>query len=466
MRVARVSWVCLFAAACWPAAVMAQSVAPVPNAVPSIVKQDSNEPPTSEEVDPPATPQASGATGQPIVAAPAAAPIADPFAGDDTPSRKKANSAFTTSLDLLYVGTYIPDLIYDHDKSSVDNDFFLDGAARWAVTQNASLEARVIVDQNDTKSGSNWSQSSTAVPLEYFYEQQFADQTQILTIGRRDVGWSSGFQWRPADVIDNGFTTKDINIQDPNRYLGVNQVRYEAIQSWFDFTTIVANRDKAFYQGDQLATRISFRSPVDFSLLYAANGDYSKKYGLTVDVLLPWDTTLDLEAVHINIDKGMLDRPMYFGSTLESLSKVSSYQDIYLSLRKFIDDKRQISVEYFHNGSGFKNGLDGLFRDASSGDDARDEASSSILSRQYVGRDYVYAAYTGYIDDWKLQFKPNLLINLDDGSYIGSFSLAREVGSNSELFLNINSYQGRYQTEFGSISHRAGFSMSYLLHLF
>jgi hypothetical protein len=390
----------------------------------------------------------------------------DPFAPSND-SAKDGGSRLSASLDFIYQSNYVPDLVRADEKDQFENQAFLDTVLTWAATDTANFRARGILSYVDKKTGSTTSHRGDAAALEFFYEQQFSEQTQVLSVGRKNIGWSSGFQWRPADLIENGFTTKNVDTLDPNRYRGVDQVQYEAILPAFNFVAILSNHEKRFFKGEQFAAKLGVKSFADFSLMYAKSGSYSRKYGLTVDSNLPWATTFVLEAVHVEIDKDKLIDPFYFGERLESLSGINSYEDIYIGLTKFIDDKRRFSFEYFRNGRGTKSALAGPVSTNPALETPVSKAiNSAIFTEEYLGRNYIYATYTGYIDALKLQVKPNVLINTDDKSYIGSITFKRELGGNSELSLSINTFNGDTESEFGSISRGVGVGASYILHVF
>lgn len=396
---------------------------------------------------------------------PAAASDADPFETlEAVPTSEKAPPRFSRSFDLMYQGSHIPDLISSGGGDHAEKDLFIDAAASWYASENATLSARVVANHEERKSGAASSHRNDVTALEYFYRQQFAGGAQAFTIGRKLVGWSSGFQWRPADLIDNGFSTKSIDIQDPYRYRGVNQVRYELIRPGFDVVAIASNEAKQFFGGNQFAAKLSFKRSADVSLMYAINGDYSRKYGVIVDTNLPWGTTFALEAVHVDIDANMVDDAAHFGRTLESLSGIHSYEDVYLSITKFIDEQRRLSVDYFHNGRGLADASGRKIFAAHAAVGASQTIDPTIFSQQYLGKNYAYVAYTGYVDAWKLQFKPSILMNLGDDSFIGAISLKRELGASAELTLNINTFHGGNSSEFGSITNGVGVGVSYVLH--
>jgi len=388
----------------------------------------------------------------------AEAPTAD--ASDQNPSR------FNPSLKLLYQATYLPDLLSGEGGDQARQDFYLDGAFNWAATQDASLGARIVAKHEDGKAGATTNHSDDATALEYFYRQQFAQATQAVIIGRKTMDWSAGFQWRPADLIDNGFSTKNVNIENPYRYRGVDQLRYELIQPTFEAVAILSNRDRGFFGGDQVAAKLTLKSIADVSLIASVDGEYSRKYGVIVDSNLPWATTLALEAVHVDIDKDKLADAAHFGRTLESLSGISSYEDVYLSLTKFIDDKRRVSLEYFHNGRGFADASSHAAPTAAVADRPPLLIDPAIFEQQYLSRDYVYLACTGYVDAWKLQFKPSVLMNLSDGSYSSAVSVERELSGSSDLTLYVDSFHGSAGSEFGSITHGLGAGVSYVFHFF
>jgi hypothetical protein len=73
--------------------------------------------------------------------------------------------------------------------------------------------------------------------------------------------------------------------------------------------------------------------------------------------------------------------------------------------------------------------------------------------------------YAGYVDAWKLQWTPSLLMNLGDHSYIGSISVERAFLGRSSLVLALSSYHGASGTEFGTISHGVGVSISYVFSI-
>ena len=397
----------------------------------------------------------------------AAAAQPDPFAEARTAGASSENpSHFTPSLKLLYQGTYLPDLLSGEGGDQAQQDFYLDGAFNWAANQDASLGARIVANHEDSKAGPATSHNDDVTALEYFYRQQFAHATQALTIGRKTMDWSAGFQWRPADLIDNGFSTKNVNIENPYRYRGVDQLRYELIQPAFEAVAILSNRDKGFFGGDQVAGKLTLKSIADVSLIASVNGAYSRKYGVIVDSNLPWATTLALEAVHVDIDKDKLTDAAHFGRTLESISGISSYEDVYLSLTRFFDDKRRVSLEYYHNGRGFADASSHAAPIAALADGPPLVIDPAIFEQQYLSRDYAYLAYTGYADAWKLQFKPSVLMNLSDGSYSSAISVERELSGSSDLTLYVDSFHGGADSEFGSVTHGLGAGVSYVFHFF
>lgn len=379
----------------------------------------------------------------------------------------------TTSLDLLYQASYLPKLISIGGVDRTEQDVFIDAAAGFSVSQDATLGARVVANHERRKTGTALSRHNDATALEYYYRKQFAGGAQALTVGRKLIGWSSGFLWRPANLIDNGFSTKNIEIQDPYRYRGVDQVRYELIAASFDAVIIASNHDRKFFGGEQLAAKIGIKGPVDVSLMYAANGNYSRKYGTIIDTSLPWGTTFALEAVHVDVSGSRLDDPAHFGKTIESLSGIGRYEDVYVSLTKFFDDKRRLSAEYFHNGRGM---ADASFRNLPVAARAAATAAvaagrtqpvidPAIFSQQYLGRNYAYLSYTGYVDVWKLQFRTSVLMNTGDNSSMRSISVKRALGSGSELTLNINTFHGSTGSDFGSVTNRVSAGVSYVIHL-
>ena len=393
------------------------------------------------------------------------ADVPDPFAPQNSAHAKKPRDSRWTllPLDFMYHGSYIPNVIGDQGRDSSVNDLFLDGTLNWAASESANLKARVLLKGEVQEAQSEASYHNNITGLEYFYQQRFGHQIQTLTIGRKYLGWSSGFQWRPADLIGNGFTTKNIEIQDPNRYLGVNQVRYQINQSGFNIDAVVSNRDNSFYDGNQSAVKLALSGPADFSLMYARNGDYSRKYGVILDTVLPWSTTMALEAVHIDIDRKLLFDSLHFGKTLQSLTGISRFEDVYLSLTKFIDDRRRVDLEYLYDGSGFKNASQQVLSAVAGKTNPSFQVDPSVFSNQYIGRYYAYLAYTGYVDGWKLQWKPSLLMNGVDHSYVGSISIEREFRGSSRLILALSSYNGDSGTEFGSVSHGLGVGVSYVV---
>lgn len=376
------------------------------------------------------------------------------------------------SVDLLYQGKYTPGLISRQGLDQTEQDFLIDAVLGFSTSEDGAVGARLVANREQRKLGSAASHRNDVTALEYFYRQQFTSGTQALTVGRKLVDWSSGFQWRPANLIDNGFSTKNIEIQDPYRYRGVDQVRYELIQTGFDAAAIVSNHERDFFGGTQVAAKLSFKSAVDLSLMYAVNGDYSRKYGLMVDTTLGWGTTLALEAVHVDIDADKLADTAHFGKTLESLSGIRRYEDVYLSLTKFFDDKRRLSVEYFHNGRGLDDAsgrslpaVGAAAAAAAAAGRALPTIDPSIFSQQYLGRDYGYVAYTGYVDAWRLQFRTSVLVNTGDNSSVRSISVKRELGDSSELTLNLNTFHGRAGSDFGSVTNGVGVGVSYIFHL-
>jgi len=397
--------------------------------------------------------------------------LQDPFAsGSSQLTRQVHNSRLALlPLNFLYQGSYIPNVISAQGSDTTVHNLMLDGTLRWAIDNSAMLKSRVLAERDVQKAGAKVSKSGKILGLEYFYEQRFFDQSQMLTIGRRFLGWSSGFQWRPADLIQNGFTTKQIEIQTPNQYLGIDQISYEINHSNFNIDAVLSNRDYGFYDGVQAALKMGFSGSSGVSLLYSRNGGYSNKYGLILDRALPWSSTLALEAVRIDTDKNLMYDPKHFGRTLESLTGTTSFEEVYVSLKKFIDDKRRVDLEFYYNGSGFKDASSKAVKslsEAQSVNAVQAQVDTAIFAQQYIGRYYVYMAYSGYFVGWKLRWMPSLLMNSGDHSYIGSTSIAREFRDNSNLTLVLSSYHGAVGTEFGSISRGIGISVSYSVVIF
>jgi len=396
----------------------------------------------------------------------------DPFA--ETQSTEQVTpelSNFTASLKFIFQGTYTPELYLKADNDFYASHSILDGEMEYQLSDDDLFRFRGMTSYIDQKEGRRNTYSSDVEALEYFYSKSLNNKSSYVTIGRKNLGWSTGFQWRPADVIDNGFTTKNFDSLDPSRYSGVDQVHYELLGEAFDLSLLVSNHNQDFYQGPHWATKIGIKGFIDTSLLWAKNGDYSRKYGFAIDSNLPWGTTLALEAVQVDIEPEYLLNPDYFGSTLESLSGIDSYRDIYLGLAKYIDDKRRINFEYFYNGRGFDEGevdstiAQSIGKFIAAGNTIW-EIDKNVFSKEYLGKHYVYTSYTGYIDLYELQIKPSILINLDDGSHIASLTLKKAISDNSELFFKTDFYQEKQGKDLGEISTGIGFNLTYLLHIF
>lgn len=396
----------------------------------------------------------------------------DPFAttGNDEPLASNMSN-LTASLDFIYQGTYIPELRHIQNNDLFENNGIVDSEIKWAISEDAKIQTRGMISFGMKDLNGNSSHESDIKALEYYYEHRLSEAGHYVSVGRKNLGWSAGFQWRPADLIDNGFTTKNFDSLDPTRYAGIDQAQYEMIGNVVDYSVLVSTHDENFFRGKQIASKISFKRFIDSSLLYAKVGDYSEKFGLTLDANLPWATTFVLEAVQVKIDKNNLTDPFYFGKTLESLSGIDSYQDVFLGFTRYIDDKQRFSIEYFHNGRGFHHGMQQQMIDQSVNHYMKSGGrnlliDSSIFEEQYLGRNYLYAAYTGFHDGYEIQVKPSVLVNMDDDSYIGSLSVKKEFGGNSELLIKANYYHGGKDSDFGSISPGVSFGVSYLLHIF
>ncbi len=396
----------------------------------------------------------------------------DPFAELETEDHLASElSNLTASLSFVFQGNYIPELDLKANNDFYASSSILDAEIEYQLSDDDLFRYRGMVNYIDQKEGSVDSNSAKVDTLEYFYRRSINKKSSYFTIGRKNLGWSTGFQWRPADVIENGFTTKNFDSLDPSRYRGLDQVQYEILDEAYDLAVLVSNHDQGFYNGLHWAAKLGIKGTVDTSLLWAQNGDYSRKYGVVIDSNLPWGTTLALEAVQVEIETDYLLDPDYFGSTLESLSGIDSYRDIYLGLAKYIDDKRRVNLEYFHNGRGFEAGqIDNTISQSISrfieAGNTDWEVNKDVFSKEDLGRNYVYASYTGYIESYELQFKPSILINLDDGSHITSLTLRKAISDNSELFFKTDFYQKKEGKDLGEISSGIGFNLTYSLYIF
>lgn len=401
-----------------------------------------------------------------------AAPVStpDPFVGGDAPPAKRLQASRLTVLpvNVLYQGSYIPDVISDGGSDNTAHSLILDGTVNWTPSDSAALRGRVLFEGDVQRQHSSVTDGGEISGLAYYYEQHFVDQSQTLIVGRKYLGWSSGFQWRPADLIQNGFTTKSIDIADPNQYLGIDQIGYEINHPRFNVQAVISNKDYGFYDGPQSAVKVGLSGASGLSLVYSRNGDYESKYGLIIDRSLPWSSTLALEAVRVDIDRKLMYDSRHFGRTLESLTGTSRFENVYVSLTRFIDDKRRVDVQFLYDGNGFRDASAGAPKSTSQTQvPAAHQATidGSIFADQYIGKYYSYLAYTGYIVGWKLQWKPSLLMNDGDHSYIGSISVGREFRGNTSLTLVLSSFHGAAGTEFGSISHGLGVNVSYVVNI-
>jgi len=395
----------------------------------------------------------------------------DPFAIESSLNQSSKVSNLTASADYIFQGTYIPELRLESENDFYEQVSTLDGLVNYDINNNSFLRVRGMMNFVNQETNNNHESSNKSLALEYFYQGSFGNKHHYVSFGRKHLGWSTGFQWRPADVIANGFTTKNFDSLDPSRYTGIDQLQYEWIGKHLDVSALISTQDHDFYNGEQLAIRLGIKDNLDMSLLFAQTGDYGYKYGVTYSANLPLATTLAVEAVHVDIDKHHLLSANYFGSTLESLSGTDEYQDVYIGLTKFIDDKQRFNLEYFHNGRGFKEGrLDQTIN--ASVNKYRNLGFTSwhldqnLFEREYLGRNYLYGSYTGFLETYQLQIKPSLLVNLDDDSYIASLTLKRAIGDNSELLMKANFYDNQPDTDLGEISNGIGFNLSYLLHIF
>ncbi|RMG29614.1 MAG: hypothetical protein D6732_17415 [Methanobacteriota archaeon] len=396
-----------------------------------------------------------------------AAQDVDPFASEGEMTEPVyEQSSYSSLLDFLYQRSYIANAEWINGGNYTEEQSILDGAWDWQPRADFKFKLRGIASYDDRRDGSNKSHRKDIAILDAYYEQEFSGGKHTLSLGRKNLGWSAGFQWRPADLIENGFFTKNVDTLDPNRYRGIDQARYDYIGDNTSISLVFSDKERNFFDGHQLATKFSFKGNALYSLLFARLGNYANKLGLSVDSSLPFAMTIIIEAVHVEIDKNELADPARYGYRLESLTGKNRYNDVFLGLTKFIDERRRIDLQYFYNGRGFEhNNLAATKRINKSAAATEQQIDPRLFSYNYLRKNYLYFAYTGYIELWKLQFKPSVMMNMDDKSYIGAMSFSWGLGDHSQLQFNLNIFDGTDNSEFGGISSSAGFSLSYIVHL-
>lgn len=380
----------------------------------------------------------------------------DPFSEAAPPVTPAAESALRSGLELIYKGNYIPDVLHQTGVDQRQDTLFADASLTYSLGES-KLAARGLLVKDRLAIGEDTTTKNDSTLLEGYYEYANADTGWFASAGRKNLGWSSGFQWRPADVIDNGYTTKSVDMLDPRRYRGIDQLQAGLLGNRIDWAVIVSDQEEEKYRGKQYATKLSYRGDATYSLLYAKNGELSQKAGATLDTVLPYGSTLAVEAIGTRLDKNLMLMPGYFGQSVASLSGKNNYIDIFATLTQFYDEKTRTRIEYFYNGAGFDHNnftaeiTESINRYVAAGysDPLIDR---TIFSRQNIRKNYIYGAYTGYWENFELEIEPNLLMNLDDHSYIGSLNFKRAFWRRCELSVRLNWFRGDTESEFGGVS--------------
>jgi hypothetical protein len=399
-------------------------------------------------------------------------PFAEPvFAEESTNQAKDTMSNLTASFDFIYQGTYIPRLRHIDDNNVVEQVTTIDSSIKFDMSADTFFKGRVMADYLNKHSIAGTEDDVSGNALEFYVEHAMLNDSQFISLGRKNLGWSSGFQWRPADVIDNGFTTKNFDTLDPKRYAGIDQIQYEMISDVFDLSMVAASTQDEFFNGKQYAGKLTLKSVIDMGLIIGKHGDYSDKTGVFFDGNLPLATTFVVEAVKVKVKPAYLTSPFYFGQTLESLSGRADYVDVFAGVTHYIDDQRRLSLEFFHNGRGFATGMQTPTIHAAVANFIQMNSRAvvinpAIFSEQYLGRNYMYMAYTGYNDRVALQIKPSILLNMDDDSYIAALTLKKEISGQAEVMLKASYFKGSRYSDFGSIAPGASVGASILIHAF
>ncbi len=362
----------------------------------------------------------------------------------------------STSLDLAYRVKHTAGLIRNDGLDLTTHQVFGDLGLKYLPTDSSRLIARGVGIWSHDRVSDQSQYDTESELLEGFYEAGHKATGQYLSVGRKYMGWSAGFQWRPADLISNDFVTKDVDVFDPRRYRGVDQIQYEKLGSYVDFSLIASNQDRDFYDGDQFAVKINVRRGAEFSLLLGKIGKYSEKVGAVFDSSLPLDTTLAVEAIYVEIDKERLMYPAYFGTTLESLSQESTYLDLLVVVSHFIDERQRVQLEYFHNGRGFEDEINEEVGKAVA-EFARFgytevPISGSVFSENYLRENYLSVSYVAFASAFKVEVESRVLAGIDDESYVGSLGLKRAFWGRSELALRFIQYAGSDTSEFGAVT--------------
>lgn len=410
-------------------------------------------------------------TATPVVAM-SVDPFAEPvFTDESTNQAKDTMSNLTASFDFIYQGTYIPRLRHIDGNNVVEHVTTIDSSIKFDVSSDTFLKGRVMADYFNQHSIAGTEDDVSGEALEFYVEHALLNDSQFISLGRKNLGWSSGFQWRPADVIDNGFTTKNFDTLDPKRYAGIDQIQYEMISDVFDLSIVAASTQDDFFNGKQYAGKLTLKSSIDMGVILGKHGDYSDKAGLFLDGNLPLATTFVIEAIKVKVKPEYLTSPQYFGQTLESLSATADYNDVFAGFTHYIDEQRRLSLEFFHNGRGFASGMQTPTIQAAVQRYIQQNPGAvvinpAIFSEQYLGRNYMYLAYTGYSDTLALQVKPSILLNADDDSYIAALTVKKEIAGRAELMLKINYFQGGRRSDFGSIAPGISMGASILIHAF
>lgn len=334
---------------------------------------------------------------------------------------------------------------------------YIRGMANWTHHRESGLERE---------------SESDYVLIEGYYEFSDVENSVFYTVGRKKLYWSSGFQFRPADVLEEGRTDKKYDLIDPRQNRGWDIVQYQKLGEKFDFSLLVASAAEADrVHGVQYASRLEYHSFCELALFGAKNGDYSEKVGIAIDSAAPFSSTFRLEAVAIRVDEQQIYQPDSFGSTLESMSGASSYNEVLASFTHFFDERRRLNFEYFYNGSGFRSSS--IPAEISRSVDrylSRGYSDPTILEEvfqtQYLRRNYVSLSYSGYMDSLAVSFAPRAIIGTDDSSSIMSLVLSKELSGKVMIFFEGNWYEGRSQTEFGSVADGPGLSIALIINAF
>ncbi len=311
--------------------------------------------------------------------------------------------------------------------------------------------------------------------LEAFVQWNTEQNDWYMTLGRRKLQWSNGFNWSPANLIQPFFDRPNYDPDEKLQKKGWNLFESEYRMSNASISVFIIENDEDVvdqqkYGNYQTALKYSLQAPVDISLILHKHKMGDVNSALTWSLLLSESVTVRAEIAH------QVEREVH--SYPEQTEKdTNGYLKSVLGV-SYAYSGWDFTLEYLYNEHGYSDRewsilfqtFDEAKQNLSIGNDVTSSIQTltqglSLLRNGQLRQHYYYLMLSNIRENALFQYRLSHQVNLDDNSEFSRIEIFQNWSENFSSRVEWQGFSGCNQCEFGLTPQEDQFRLS-LYYLF